>query len=214
MLAACLLGVAARAPAENVPLTAEQRAFADRYVDAVRAKDVTKLKALVHPKSLECIRPESAAFYDDIFARRVRYGATAPYRASAQPIPPGQPLFLEGEVTYPVRPTHWIQIDLKPDATSSSTLLVQVVTRGTWFEVLPCPTPATLAKFRDKKIQDGKDAQRAGDLLAGLRDPLLGELKELVGAGRTATAIMRYSKASGESTGVARHLIELLEAQR
>ena len=215
MLAACLLGVAARAPAENVPLTAEQRAFADRYVDAVRAKDVTKLKALVHPKSLECIRPESAAFFDDVFARRLRDGATGPYRASAGPIPPGDPLLMEGDLTYPVRPTQWIQIDLDPDATSSVTFLMQVaVARGTWFEVLPCPTPATLAKFRDKKIQDGKDAQRAGDLLAGLRDPLLAELKELVGAGRTATAIMRYSKASGESTGVARHLIELLEAQR
>ena len=70
-IAACLLGVAAQAPGENVPLTAEQRAFVDRYVDAVRAKDVAKQKALVHPKSLECIKPESADFYDDVFASRL-----------------------------------------------------------------------------------------------------------------------------------------------
>jgi len=214
-IAACLLGVAAQAPGENVPLTAEQRAFVDRYVDAVRAKDVAKQKALVHPKSLECIKPESADFYDDVFASRVRHRATAPYRTSAQPIPPDKALLMEGDVIYPVRPTNWIQIDLNSDATSGSILLVQVVAdRGTWFEVLPCPTPATLAKFRDKRIQDTKDAQRARELLAKLRDPLLAELKQLVSQGRKATAITRYNKASGESLGIARHLIELLEAQK
>src|SRR5439155_21225114 len=118
LLAAALLGVAVPAPAENVPLTPEQRAFVNRYVDALRTKDVTKLKALLHPKSLDCIRPESTDFFDDIFARRLRDGATGPYRASAGPIPPGDPLLMEGDLTYPVRPTQWIQIDLDPDATS------------------------------------------------------------------------------------------------
>jgi len=214
LLAACLLGVAVPAPAENVPLTPPQRAFVDRYVDALRAKDATKLRALVHPKSLACIRPESAAFFDEVFARRLRDGAAGPYRASAGPIPPGDPLLMEGDLTYPVRPTHWIQIDLDPDAASSATHFVQVAARGTWFEVVPCPTPATLAKLREKKIQDGKDTQRARELLAKLQDPLLAELKGLVSEGRIPTAIVRYSKATGESTGVASRLIELLEARK
>ena len=211
LFVACLLCGLAEAFAQNAPLTPEQQAFVERYVDAVRAKDVGRLKALAHPRSLACIQPETASFYDDVFASRTRQPAGAQYAASVQTIAPGQPLMMEGDVTYPVRPTHWIQIDLAQGAISGSVLMVQVVAeRGAWLEVLPCPTPATLAKYRAARATTSTQEQRAKELVANLKDPLRGELRQLLRDGRKVSAIMRYNQEAGEDLSVARRVIELL----
>jgi len=195
LFVACLLCGLAEAFAQNAPLTPEQQAFVERYVEAVRAKDVGRLKALAHPRSLACIQPETASFYDDVFASRTRQPAGAQYAASVQTIAPGQSLMMEGDVTYPVRPTHWVQV---------------VAERGTWLEVLPCPTPATLAKYRAAKATATTQEQRAKELVANLKDPLRGELRQLLRDGRKVSAIMRYNQEAGEDLSVARRVIELL----
>jgi len=198
-------------PAGNTPLTPEQQAFVERYVDAIRARDVGRLKSLVHPRSLACIQPETASFYDDVFASRTRQPAGAQYAASVQVVAPGQPLMMEGDVTYPVRPTHWIQIDFAPGAASGTLLMVQVVAeRGAWLEVLPCPTPGTLAKYHAVKGMASTQEQRAKELLANLKDPLRGELRQLLRDGRKVSAILRYNQEAGEDLSVARRVIELL----
>ena len=215
LIAACLLSGAGESAAQSVPLTAEQQTFVQRYVDAVRAKDTGRLKALVHPKSLACIRSDSASFFDDVFASRIRDQVEIQYQASAQPVPPGRPLLMEGDVTYPVRPTHWIQIDLAPGATAERILMVQVVAEGggTWLEVLPCPTPETLAKYRAAKAAASTQDQRARELVTNLKDPLRSELRQLLRDGRKVSAIMRYSQEVGEDPSVARRVIELLGEQ-
>ena len=211
LIVACLLYGIGEAFAQNPALTPEQQAFVERYVDAVRAKDVGRLRALVHPRSLACIQPDTAAFFDDVFASRTRHPTAVQYAASVQPIAPGQALMMEGDVTYPVRPTHWIQIDLAPGATSGAILMVQVVLeRGAWLEVLPCPTPATLAKYRAAKATASTQEQRARELLANLKDPLRAELRQLLRDGRKVSAIMRYNQEAGEDLTVARRVIELL----
>jgi len=215
LIMAGLMCVAGEAAAQDVPLTPEQHAFVQRYVDAVRAKDAGRLKALVHPHSLACIQPDTAAFYDDVFRGRTRYATGAQHAASAQTIAPGQPLIAEGDVTYPVRPTHWIQIDLAPGTASGAILMVQIVAeRGAWLEVLPCPTPATLAKYRAAKAAASTEEQRARELLTNLKDPLRSELRQLVRDGRKVSAIMRYNQEAGEEPSVARRVIELLGEQQ
>lgn len=212
---ACLLSAGGEAAAQAVALTPEQQVFVERYVDALRAKDVGGLKALVHPKSLACIRPETAAFYDDVFAGRIGHPADAQYRASAQPIAPGQPLFMEEDVTYPVRPTHWIQIDLILGATSEMTLMVHTVAEhDQWLEVLPCPTPATLQKYRAAKANASREEGRAQELLRNLKDPLRSELLDLLRDGRKVSAIMRYNQEAGEDLSLSRRVIELLSDVR
>jgi hypothetical protein len=213
--ATVLLSPARVASAQNSPLTQAQKQFVERYVEAIRAKDVSREKALIHPKSLACITPENAVYFDEIFAMRRRHRVDAIQRASAQVVPSGERLFLEDEVVYPVRPSHWLQIDLASGAASSTTLLIQVVAdHGAWFEVIPCPTPATVVKVREKKLRDEQNDQRARALLPMLKDPLLSELKEMIAHGRKATAIMRYSKESGETTGVAARVIDLIEESK
>src|SRR5262249_10073790 len=198
-------------PTTNAPLTPDQQAFVERYVDAVRAKDVGRLKALVHPLSLACIQPDTASFSDEVFASRTRQPAGAQYAASFQAIASGQPLMMEGDVTYPIRPTHWVQIDLAPEATSGSLLMVQVVAeRGAWLEVLPCPTPATLAKYRAAKTTASTQEQRARELGPNLKDPLRAELRQLLRDGRKVSAILRYNQEAGEDLSVSRRVIELL----
>ena len=210
-----LLAFSGEVVAQTSPLSPEQTAFVERYVDAVRAKDTHRLKALVHPKSLACIQSDAAAFFDDVFASRIRDRADAQYRASVQPIAPGQPLLMEGDVTYPVRPTHWIQVDLAPGGTSGTILMVQVVAeRGTWLEVLPCPTPATLAKYRAAKATASTQEHRARELLTNLKDPLRAELRQLLRDGRKVSAIMRYNQEAGEDLSLSRRVIELLSELR
>lgn len=196
-------------------LTDAQRAFVARYVAALRSKDVGRDKALLHPKTLACVGPATAEFFDDLFARQMRYRVADGYRASVQPIPAGQPLLFEGDFQYPVRPTHWIQVDLDPDAASSTSVMLQVVAeRGTWYEVIGCPTPATMQKIRAAAAQRTQDTERARALATALADPLRARLLGLLREGRRITAIQEYQAATGEDLAMARRVIELLEATR
>ena len=213
LIGTCLLNLACAAAAE--PLSAEQNMFVDRYVDAIRANDVARLKMLVHPKSLACITPESADFFNDVLARRARYTSVHSYQASARPIAPGEALFMEENVTYPARPTHWIQIELNLGPTSRATLMVQVLAEGgIWRELVPCPTAAALAKYREAKAQARSADQRARVLSAKLSDPLRSELRQLLSQGRKVEAITRYNAETGENLGIAKRVIELLRAEK
>jgi hypothetical protein len=60
--------------ASDQTLSTEQKTFVERYADAIRAKDVARLKTFVHPGSLACITPDSAEFFDGHF------GASGPQR--------------------------------------------------------------------------------------------------------------------------------------
>ena len=48
-----------------------QEKFIKEYVAAVNAKNIIKLKKLVHPKCLACINDENRDYFDDYFTREI-----------------------------------------------------------------------------------------------------------------------------------------------
>ena len=144
-------GVAA---GEAAAIQAGHRTFAADYVAAVNSREVERWRRLVHPKSLACITDQNRDFFDDMAARALRRTLSGPYRivsvrALGKGAPPGMPPAMG---SYPVQPTHQIQIDLDTGPTSSVTVIRDLaLSNGVWLEVLPCPTVEGLAAFRAAK---------------------------------------------------------------
>lgn len=191
----------------------EQGQFIKEYVAAVNAKDVVKLKRLVHPKCLACINDENGDFYDAYFSNEIEDPIPDNYKIiEIKPIGKDEQLMMSEAFSYPVRPTHWVQIDFEKGPYDSTSILRQIVKHGdTWLMVMPCPTQQTVKWFRESKIAKEKQKERARVLFQELRDPLLSELKELLKKGMKIQAWKRYSAETGESISMAKEVLSLID---
>lgn len=212
--AALLAGAVLCDAMETTPLTDSQKAFVERYVQAIQARDFEKYKHMVHPKCRACYTKDNEDFHRDMFQRRLwptHWPVVQDFRAKVlQTLPPETSAFL----ACPARPTHVIQLDFSAGEFKSKTVLVNVaLENGSWFEVFGCPTPDALRKFRAARTQKDAELARAETLFSSLKDPLLSELKALLREDKKVTAITRYRDASGEDLSTAKRVIELLEKQ-
>jgi ribosomal protein L7/L12 len=115
-------------------------------------------------------------------------------------------------MSYPLKPAHLIQVNLRLNEFKSKVLLVQVAQdNGSWFEVISCPVSEVLQTMRAAAIRERAEAARAETLLSSMRDPLRSELTTLLKQGKKVSAITRYREVSGEDLSVAKRVIELLE---
>jgi hypothetical protein len=189
-----------------------QEQFISEYVAAINAKDVGKLKRLVHPKCLACITDENRDYYEDYFSHEIKEHIPDDYKISnIKPIGKDEPLLMSEAFSYPVRPTHWVQIDFQKGPYDSTSILRQIIKfNDTWFMVVPCPTSSTVKQFRGAKIAREKQKERAKDLFKELHDPLLSELKELLKEGKKIQAWKKYSAETGESLSMAKEVLLLL----
>ena len=214
------LGVSpARAAGQSrdVAIDPGQRRFAEQYVAAARTRDVERYKRLVHPQSLACFTNENQDFFDDWTARVFRWKWDGPYRiVSVRALGKKSPLAAPPSIaTYPVAPTHQIQIDLEVGPARSATVIAEIASMGgTWRQVVPCPTAEGLAQFRAAKQANAAQEARARTLAGGLDASLRSELKGLLKSGRRLDAMRRYATASGEDFTMARRVIDLLEAEK
>ncbi len=186
-----------------------QEKFIKEYVAAVNAKNIIKLKKLVHPKCLACINDENRDYFDDYFTREIEERIPDSYKiVDIKPIGKDEALLMPEVFSYPVRPTHWIQIDFEKGAYDSKSILRQVIKLGdTWFMVVPCPTQHAIKRFRKVKIAKEKQKARAKVLYQELKKPLLSELKELYKKGKKIQAWKRYSSETGESLSMAKEVL-------
>ena len=186
-----------------------QEKFIKEYVAAVNAKNIIKLKKLVHPKCLACINDENRDYFDDYFTREIEERIPDSYKiVDIKPIGKDEALLMPEVFSYPVRPTHWIQIDFEKGAYASKSVLRQVIKLGdTWFMVVPCPTQQAIKRFRKVKIAKEKQKARAKVLYQELKKPLLSELKELYKKGKKIQAWKRYSSETGESLSMAKEVL-------
>lgn len=149
-----------------------EEAFIKSFVGAINAKDLERLKELVHPASLACITDMNRDFYDSYFSKefkgsnlptdctttriqRLSADETLPIGSSNEckirikPISANAPLLLENDFSYPVRPTHLVQIEY-----GDKNKMIQVIQgNGVWNEVVPCPKPETVRKFKDREMK-------------------------------------------------------------
>lgn len=128
-----------------------------------------KRKRTIHPSYLSCIE-EGKDFYESIFLNEFKSEIPqACSKASIKKVAAGEPtmlgnneqacsvslkaiaanetLLFEGNFSYPVRPTHWLQIQY-----GDKSKMIQVVQdNGKWFEAIPCAKPETIKKFQEQK---------------------------------------------------------------
>ena len=206
--------VRAQPPPAATP-TPPLQEFVQRYVAAVNAKDAAAMKQLLHPGTMACITPETAVFFDDAFQRRFRHTIPAGHRLSVGAIGGAEPLLFEDMLTYPVRPTHVVQIAFETNTRTGAVLMIQVVQENAgWQEVLPCPKPEALAKFREAREEQARYRAEAQRRAAAMPGKLRDELRQLLAEGRQLEAIQRYSAVTGANLTLARAVIrELIETQ-
>jgi hypothetical protein len=191
-----------------------QEQFIREYVTAVNAKDVLELKKLIHPKCLACINDENRDFYEDYFSDEIEEPIPDSYKiVGVELIDKDEPLMMSDAFSYPVRPTHWVQIDFEKGRYDSTSILRQIIKDGdNWFMVVPCPTQEAVEQFRKAKIAKERQKKRAKALFQELKHPLLSELKGLLKKGEKIKAWKRYSAETGESISMAKEVVSFIHS--
>ncbi len=98
----------------------------------------------------------------------------------------------------------------------ANTLLVRFLAedRGSWYEVLPCPTDKGMAYIREQMRVREAQQKKIAQLASELKDPLLAELKSLVKEQRIIDAMKKYQAATGADLTTSRMVVKVLEQQR
>jgi hypothetical protein len=209
---AAALALGASTPARPAAPTADSdRRFVSEIVGAINSKSVEKRVALLHSKSLPCVRADGDSIFRDMFVRQARRHIPSNYRSTITPLAKGEGAPFADLFTYPVLPTHVLELTFDTGAASSTTLVLQVAREGgAWREVVGCPKPGTVALMRSAREERRKEAAHAQELAArmapGLRDSVLTLFRQ----GHRVEAYQRYAKASGEDLATAKQVVDLL----
>lgn len=194
-------------------LTPTQKNYVVRYVQAINSKDENQLKALMHPGYLSCINDSNKDYFEDAFQRSLRNDIPEDYKGSVVPLEEEDILKeVDGAqqlgLSYPVKPTHQLQIDFNESEYSSVTIIRKLVQEGdSFYETLGCPSAEAVAKFREIKLKKDADHLRAKELFYELKDPLFSELTNLINEGREMEAWRKYSEATGETLAMAKEVL-------
>lgn len=184
--------------------------FANEIVQAIRSKKTEQRIVVLHPQSRACITSRTQPYFDWIFKRQFRHQLPANFKVSSTPLtgPVGP---LPDKSAYPVQPSHQVQIDFDISPTNSTSIVVLATYDGKrWREVLPCPSPETLAGVQKSSSEYDRQNQRIKELAANVSLSLRSELLALLKAGRRVDAIRKYASATGEELVIAKGVVELL----
>ena len=212
LVAAALLLAAGEPGAAQTRSTPE--AFATDWADTVLSGARLRRMALLHPASRACMTERNRAYFDWIFANQTRTVAPGARRVTAQAVTPSTyPVADDGAGTYPVAPTHSVQIDFLARPQSAASVVILIAPDGPeWREVLPCPG-AKAAQLADQKAVDTARQSRAvDDLVRGLSPAVRDELVGLLAAGRKIDAVRRYQSLSSQDLTTSRDVVEALAA--
>ena len=201
--------VAARAQTTS---PAADREFARSAVEAINGKSLERRKALLHPRSVTCATAEGTAFRDDLIAdQQSRYVVPPTHRWSIRPQEPGPPIFTE-MLEYPLKPTHWLDIEFETGPNSVTTVSLQLVRDGTaWREIFPCAKPEMMAKARAERAAKPLRDARIQALVDGMPTTLKDEVLQRLRDGREVDAILYYQVATGEDLAIAKDVMERLK---
>jgi len=185
--------------------------FAREIVKAIQSRNTEQRMAVLHSKSRACIDSMTRPYYDWIFTRQFRYQLPDRFKVTSSPFsgPTGP---LPDKSAYPVKPTHQVQIDFALSPTRNMSIVVLARNDGNrWFEVLPCPSPETLAGAKRSSAERDRQNRRIQELAARVTEPLRSELMSLIKAGRRIDAIRKYADTTGEELVIAKGVVEVME---
>ena len=194
---ACLLGslLIGAARAEDTE-AAIKRTFVSGWIAAINTKDPARIKRFLHPQLQACMAGPAREFFDFALGQEARNAPIGQYnvtKIAAISGPP--PAFLPPDTfTYPVQPTHEIQLSF------GTTVLIRylAVAQGSWYEVYPCPNQKGVAFIHEQMSKGAEQQQRARKLLGDLKDPLRSQLAALLKQSKLNEATRKYQMATGE----------------
>ena len=210
---AAALGVALAGAALAVSADSPDRPleFAPRLVAAINGKNLDRRRALLHPKTLACITPQTQPFIEDALADQFRYNIPASHKVRSDAIPADRPLSVADGVTFPLRPTHQVQIDWETGPQQGVTFVALVAyTESGWREVWPCISPEKVPAMQTVKEARRKQEQRVQSLAASMPQALRADITRLVTEGRKIDAIKRYQDATKEDLSTSKSVVELI----
>jgi hypothetical protein len=185
--------------------------FAPRLVAAINGKKLDVRKALLHPKTLACVTPQSKPLIDDALADQFRYNIPQDYKARVEAVPPERPLVLGDGVVLPVRATHQLHLDWRAGTATQVDFVAQVAyVDGAWREVWPCIRDDKVPAMRAANEARRKQRERAQSLAANVPPVLRSELQTLLAKGQKIEAIKRYQEVTKEDLSTSRAVVELI----
>jgi hypothetical protein len=190
-----------------------QSSFVKPWVEALRSKDPARLERFIHPAVRACINFETKPFFENILEHEAQSPASGAYKvAKLAPMKAPPPTFLPSDdVHYPVQATYELQLEFEHSNISLIRFLAP--DKGSWYEVYPCPNDKGMALFRQKIAESAEQEKKTAQLLAGLKDPLRGELKQLLQHQQKMDAIKKYQQATKVDLTTAVRVVNALQKQ-
>jgi len=184
--------------------------FARDLIDAGRSGDLTAHLTIVHTLSRACVSAETQPYFTWYFARRDKYIASSDYSISVTPLSPGLLPPGSGTTSYPVQPSHQMEIDFESSSGISSVLVPIARDREHWWEVTPCPSAWDIARAVRAQAEDSARRAEADSLIRAMPTTLRNEVVELLKRGQKVDAITRYAEAVQVDISLSKEVIEQL----
>lgn len=205
------LGQAVAADADS----AIRDTFVPGYVAALRSKDIARIRTFLHPQVRACMNENTAQFFDFLSRSEADDDVQGDYRVT-QIAPVNGPAPLLGlppeGFAYPIPPAYEVHVEFSGGKLEVIRFVAE--SGGSWFEVYPCPNEKGVAFTRAYAVRAEEQRKRVEQLVAQIKEPLLGELKALVKDGRVIDAVKKYQEAAGVSDlATARMVIGAFEKQ-
>jgi hypothetical protein len=173
---ACLLVMALSGSrsglAQSPAAPPDVKMFVAQYVAAFNAKDMARLHALYHPKSLACITAENRSFYDDEITTEWRDPIPTNYSFSISPVNEDNLKAIEQFGTFPVRPDQETQISYQDGDRGGSVIIYLVRVSGRLLEDYPCATDQLIKQYRDNAPARAHAAAHYKALAGAIAAPL------------------------------------------
>jgi hypothetical protein len=208
---AASLGQALAADAE----AAIRTGFVPSYIEALRSHDTGRIRSFLHPQVMACMNATTHQYFDYLAQQEAQDDVEGKYEITrVAPLSGPAPLLglPEDGFHYPMQPAYEVHVEFKDGRLELVRFLSEA--QGQWFEVYPCPNEKGVALVHDYIARGEEQRQRVAKLVAELKDPLLGELKDLVRQERIVDAVKRYQAVTGlGDLATARMVVAVIQAQ-
>jgi hypothetical protein len=174
-----LATTACRTGAPGEQGTPDQQELARKVVDAMSDQDFDAMKQLIAPSTLKCIG-EHQDFLHYRIKKQFELPISKDYHLKITKMTPDA-LNPSKLVTYPMRPTHFLEIEF-PTADGGTATVTESIGQedGKWYEAQPCPTELGLQRFTAEQNEKGEGRARIKAALEEVPDPLKSQLNELI----------------------------------
>jgi hypothetical protein len=187
--------------------------FATKYVAATNAKDISQLRQFLYPKSLACITPENKDYYDAMASHTVE-PIPPNYKFSVVPVNEGNLKALESMgQRWTVKPAQELHIDYQQGDDVGGHIVYLIQENGRWYYDLPCATDASIKQYRENAAANEAALAHYRVLASEIKEPLRSQLRNLLQAHETGTAVDRYHQATGQDYKTSMLVIQALKTE-